>query len=58
MPEEVKPLNVYEGSKKVTCTEAAIMLHDGRAIRVWFRPDGILNHQDPGSDPAFVWASE
>lgn len=45
----------YEGSKRVTCKEASALMKAGKAIKAWYRPDGLINYQDPDSDLAFVW---
>jgi hypothetical protein len=57
MTAELKP-NIFEGSTKFTCAEAAALIKNGLAIRAWYRPDGVMNHRDPDSDPAFVWSQE
>ena len=45
----------YLGSRKVTCHEAAKLLRENIAIKVFFRPDGLINHDSPGNDTAYVW---
>lgn len=47
-----------EGSKKVTCKEAAKLLRENKVWKVYFRPDGFLSHAKTANhdnDPAYVW---
>ena len=45
----------YLGSRKVTCYEAAKLLRENIAIKVFFRPDGLINHDNSDNDTAYVW---
>lgn len=40
--------------RKTTCGEARRLLKRRLITAVWWRPDGIMNHNDPDEDVALV----
>lgn len=44
-----------DGSKKASCKEATELLKENSVTKVWYRPNGKINHLDPDSDLALVW---
>lgn len=50
--------NIYAGSVKVSCREAAFLLNEDLVDKAYFRPNGIIDYNDPDIDVAFVWYKE
>lgn len=49
---------LIDHGKKVTCKEAADLLKENAATKVWFRPNGVIDYKDPDNDLAIAWLIE
>lgn len=48
----------FANAIKTTCKHATEMLKSDEVFAVRFRPNGIINYNDPDRDLAFVWTKE